>query len=1082
MSENAVVVPRSVLRLAKGAQRPRLVEPVLSARPSLVLLSAPSGYGKTVLAAQIAATGAFREVVWIRNLGSSDLLRDALAQLAEHLAHAQLASDVQSLPDICAVCSSELAALPGEHSLLVVIDDAAWAGDTEAVALLEEVLSDAPVGSTAVVTTRADVLASSRSTTAWKMTTSQLMLTDDEIAEVWRGHAQRAASSAQVSEIASASGRHAALVSLMARYAVLSEREPGTFAYAPSVSSLIQSLVVDQLGPEDRVLLEYAAVLGQGSEESLQCVSQIDEISDSLARIAGALPLVSASNEGRSRRFVVHDLVGEACHAVGSLFARDPEGLRRAVTELGVMGAASRGLEVAIQSGSCEIVAECLREQGLHLLKCSAWELVRDAVEHLPAEVVASDPTLMVISAGVAWEEGKKPDAIRRATLAVRLGELSGSDSVPPSARLMLAGMRMADADFQGAVSDLTPFLEPSALSDPDDLADALYAAIPALGFLGDRDGLNRCKSSARRLIAERRVGAHRMARLEMAMGVVADFLDGDCCSSMALLESAAYRLDVPQHWRARVLGNCAAAALECGDVDIAAATLADAESMQSTFSTPLDRLLPSLVAAVAEAMRSNGRDIRRVVERVIAACEAEEEPFTLATTCAIAAQCSLALGDTEYSRKLGERGIGASAATGSPILLWLAELVQAQSALAVGDIDHAASAARRILPQAESVRAMGHVLHARLILAEVSLRSGDFAQAIEHLASVSDHVARTSPALTLATYVRVFPDLLGALALALGIEALPSRFLALLKGPGGATALELSAVVLSPKEHDQLTRRMRAEDERVASQEEAHDAEAVCHVRLFGGLEVITPKGKVGDRDWTKRKARLLFAMLVSRFGTDVPRGEIIEYLWPEMDEERALNNFYVVWSAMKRAVSPASIRDTPSPFVEHVRGVCRVVKGRVVSDLDEFTELLAASRTARRNGDREGELSALRAIADLYRGEVLPGDVYDDWFAPLRDRFRHDFEDAMLRAAEILEEGGDPHGGLQSLRRAMVADPWREDLYQAQLRMQIAAGQRSAAIETYMHCRARLTEDLGIDPSRETTALYEQVLGMEE
>jgi DNA-binding SARP family transcriptional activator len=267
-----------------------------------------------------------------------------------------------------------------------------------------------------------------------------------------------------------------------------------------------------------------------------------------------------------------------------------------------------------------------------------------------------------------------------------------------------------------------------------------------------------------------------------------------------------------------------------------------------------------------------------------------------------------------------------------------------------------------------------------------------------------------------------------------------------------------------------------------VAVEDEDREPDAVCRVRLFGGLEVSTPRGRVGERDWAKRKARLLFAMLVSRMGTDVPRGEIIEYLWPDMPEERALNNFYVVWSAMKRAISPESVRDTPCPFVEHIRGVCRVVKGRVRSDLEEFSELVAASREARRVGDQAAELTSLRALADIYTGEVLPGDVYDDWFAPLRDRFRHDFEDAMLRASTILEEQGDPHGGLQLLRRAMAADPWREDLYQAQLRMQIAAGQRSAAIETYMLCRSRLTSDLGIDPSRETTALYEQVLGMEE
>ena len=126
--------------------------------------------------------------------------------------------------------------------------------------------------------------------------------------------------------------------------------------------------------------------------------------------------------------------------------------------------------------------------------------------------------------------------------------------------------------------------------------------------------------------------------------------------------------------------------------------------------------------------------------------------------------------------------------------------------------------------------------------------------------------------------------------------------------------------------------------------------------------------------------------------------------------------------------------------------------------------------------------EMVALRRVAEVYRGELLPGEAYDDWFAGLRERCRHDFEDAMLRAASLLEARGDIQGGLGLLRRALQNDPWREDLYQAALRLQILSGQRSAAIETYLTCRSRLVEDLGIDPSLETTRLYEQVLGMEE
>ncbi|NTV10754.1 MAG: hypothetical protein HGA47_08255, partial [Zoogloea sp.] len=119
---------------------------------------------------------------------------------------------------------------------------------------------------------------------------------------------------------------------------------------------------------------------------------------------------------------------------------------------------------------------------------------------------------------------------------------------------------------------------------------------------------------------------------------------------------------------------------------------------------------------------------------------------------------------------------------------------------------------------------------------------------------------------------------------------------------------------------------------------------------------------------------------------------------------------------------------------------------------------------------------------LSAVYRGELLPGDLYDDWVAPLRDRYRFEFVAAMLRLVELYLERDDPCTALVFARRAVGVDPTREDLYQAMLRCQIAAGQRSAAVETFVQCKTQLAEELGLDPSAETVALYQQILVMED
>ncbi|TLM78798.1 MAG: hypothetical protein FDZ75_09020, partial [Actinobacteria bacterium] len=260
-----------------------------------------------------------------------------------------------------------------------------------------------------------------------------------------------------------------------------------------------------------------------------------------------------------------------------------------------------------------------------------------------------------------------------------------------------------------------------------------------------------------------------------------------------------------------------------------------------------------------------------------------------------------------------------------------------------------------------------------------------------------------------------------------------------------------------------------------------ARGGRPICRARLFGGLDVTVGDKTLAESDWTKRKARLLFAILVSERGRDVARERILDHLWPELDDERARNNFYVTWSAMKSALGTDEPKG-PSPYVQSSRGRCRILSNAVRSDIDEFEEALEAARAADVEGDLDVSIIAYQRLATVYRGDLLPGDVYDDWFSVARDRYRSDFVDAMLRLVDRLLERDDPYEALVYARRGLQVDSLREDLYQAALRCQITAGQRSGAIETYIACRTQLSEELGLDPSAETVALYQQILVMEE
>ena len=83
---------------------------------------------------------------------------------------------------------------------------------------------------------------------------------------------------------------------------------------------------------------------------------------------------------------------------------------------------------------------------------------------------------------------------------------------------------------------------------------------------------------------------------------------------------------------------------------------------------------------------------------------------------------------------------------------------------------------------------------------------------------------------------------------------------------------------------------------------------------------------------------------------------------------------------------------------------------------------------------------------------------------------------------AADRLVAADDAQEGLWFARAALRRDRTREDAYTALMRAQIAAGQRTAALETYFECRRFLTTELGIDPSLATMELYRSIIETEE
>lgn len=213
----------------------------------------------------------------------------------------------------------------------------------------------------------------------------------------------------------------------------------------------------------------------------------------------------------------------------------------------------------------------------------------------------------------------------------------------------------------------------------------------------------------------------------------------------------------------------------------------------------------------------------------------------------------------------------------------------------------------------------------------------------------------------------------------------------------------------------------------------------------------------------------RALLALLLVRAGQPVAVSEIVDVLWGRRPPDSAVNVIRRHVGSLRRMLEPGLPNRAAGRWLIRDAGGYRLVVDAGSLDLLRFRRLRdEARRTGADAPPSPGRVVELLTEAlGLWRGPVvgagLPEEVRERAGFPAVDRERpaalRDAADAALRA-------GTPAAVLPLLRQAAVDAPLDEPLLARLVLTLAAAGHEAEALSTYRTARARLADELGIDP----------------
>lgn len=117
------------------------------------------------------------------------------------------------------------------------------------------------------------------------------------------------------------------------------------------------------------------------------------------------------------------------------------------------------------------------------------------------------------------------------------------------------------------------------------------------------------------------------------------------------------------------------------------------------------------------------------------------------------------------------------------------------------------------------------------------------------------------------------------------------------------------------------------------------------------------------------------------------------------------------------------------------------------------------------------------------LYRGDFLEGfhvpdaPAFEEWALLERERLRLLVIDLLHRLADnalLRQLYGE---GIGYARHILALDNWREEAHRLLMHLLALDGRRSDALAQFESCRRLLAENLGVEPTAETIALYEAI-----
>src|SRR5713226_2812834 len=244
--------------------------------------------------------------------------------------------------------------------------------------------------------------------------------------------------------------------------------------------------------------------------------------------------------------------------------------------------------------------------------------------------------------------------------------------------------------------------------------------------------------------------------------------------------------------------------------------------------------------------------------------------------------------------------------------------------------------------------------------------------------------------------------------------------------------------------------------------------------IQLFGKFCIRRDERVLDGFD--ARKVQELFCYLLLHRDHSLPREVLAGVLWPETTTIQSKKNLRQTLWQLQSALGSQNEPINDRMLLVEPEWVQLNSEADFWLDVVLFEKTFELVQKAISQELDTERAKALQGAAQLYQGPLLEG-WYQDWCLYERERLQNMYLVMLDKLMSYCEVHREYETSLLYGMRIMCYDRARERTHRRLMRLYYLIGDRAEALRQYERCALALNEELGVNPSKSTMALYKQI-----